>query len=453
MERFGIRAEWRSVPPLDPGFYPMEQFRRAFLAGADREIGLALESGGQTAVIRTRIHRQAGPADRYYVNRLAKTLLWIRGGCRLLADDGEVCAWLREDLGAGGGLAFDGAFMAGTYDRPFAVETAEELPREREEPLPCGTRLDGCRIGFDAGGSDRKAAAVRDGEVLWTEEAVWAPGRQKDLAYHYREVRRALERAAAQLPRVDAVGISSAGIQINDRTGYASLFRAVPREDFLAEGRDLYLRAVRDAFGDVPCRVINDGDAAALAGAMALGQGRLLGVAMGTSQAGGFVDGELRITGRLNELAFVPVDASDGAPRDEWSGDRGCGADYFSQGGVIRLARRAGLEPAGDTPAEQLRDLQEAMDRGDRRAAAVYETLGVWLGHGLAYYGDFCDFRHVLLLGRVMSGPGGRIAADACRRTLAADYPERAPELHLPDERTRRMGQAAAAAAAPVIGG
>ena len=451
MERYGVTALWRAVPELDPGYFPAEQFRRAFLAGARRPVALAVEGGGRTAVYRTCIHRYPTPADQYYVNLIAKTLLWLRGGHRILTDDGTAYAWLREAYGPGGERAFHADFMARTYNEPFAVELAAEMPPARGRTGGGIGGLDGCRIGFDAGGSDRKAVALRDGQVVYSEEVVWAPKEHDDLAYHYREVRAALKSAAEHLPRVDAVGISSAGIQISDRTGNASLFLKVPQAAFDERGRDLYLRAVADAFGPVPCRVINDGDAAALSGAMALGQGDLLGIAMGTSEAGGFVDGSLGVTGWLNELAFVPADVSAEAPRDQWSGDVGCGGSYFSQEGALRLAERAGLVLAGDTPAGRLRSLQSAMARGDERAGAVYETLGVWLGHALAWYEHFYRCRRVLLLGRVMSGPGGDRALDACRRTLAADYPELELALHLPAEAERRLGQAIAAAALPVI--
>ena len=451
MERYGVRASWRSVPPLDPAYCPAEPFRRAFLAGADRSVTLAVEGGGCRWVYPTAIHRTPGEADINYVNRIVKALLWIRGGCRVLTDDADIASWLRRDLRPGGALAFDADFMARTFDEPFAVEMAEGMEPEQAEKTAGPGGRGGCRIGFDAGGSDRKAVALRDGEVVYAEEVPWSPGSRADISYHESHVRSALVAAASHLPRVDAVGISSAGIQLNDRTGAASLFRAVPPEVFRTRGRELYLRVVRDLFGPVPCRVINDGDAAALAGAMALGQGELLGIAMGTSQAGGFADGAMGVSGWLNELAFVPVDLSPSAPRDEWSGDVGCGASYFSQEGVLRLAGRAGLAPAGDTPAERLRRVQEAMAEGDERAGAVYETLGVWLGHALAWYEHFYRCRRVLLLGRVMSGPGGDAALDACRRTLAADYPELELSLHLPEEEKRRLGQAEAAAALPVI--
>ena len=95
--------------------------------------------------------------------------------------------------------------------------------------------------------------------------------------------------------------------------------------------KDIYIRAITDTFGNIPFCVVNDGDVTALAGAMSLKDSSVLGIAMGTSEAVGFVDEQGRITGWLNELAFAPVDANPKALADEWSGDIGCGGKYFSQ--------------------------------------------------------------------------------------------------------------------------
>ena len=97
--------------------------------------------------------------------------------------------------------------------------------------------------------------------------------------------------------------------------------------------KDIYIRAVRDTFGDIPFSVCNDGDVSALAGAMSLEDNNVLGIAMGTSEAVGYVDDKGNITGWLNELAFMPVDVDPDAMEDEWSGDIGCGVKYFSQDG------------------------------------------------------------------------------------------------------------------------
>ena len=56
-----------------------------------------------------------------------------------------------------------------------------------------------------------------------------------------------------------------------------------------------------------------------------------------------------------NELAFVPVDYRANAPKDEWSGDRGCAVQYFSQQAVGRLLPLAGIDaPAGMSLPEKL---------------------------------------------------------------------------------------------------
>ena len=61
--------------------------------------------------------------------------------------------------------------------------------------------------------------------------------------------------------------------------------------------------------------------------------------------------------------------------------------------------------------------------------------------------------KHVLLLGRVMSGKGGdRVLAEA-KRVLREEYPDVAKKIYpsLPDERFRRVGQSAAAASLPAL--
>ena len=149
------------------------------------------------------------------------------------------------------------------------------------------------------------------------------------LQYHYDGIVAAFKSAAEHMPRVDAVGVSSAGVYINDRTMVASLFLKVPKDQFDSKVKDIYIRAVKDTFGDIPYAVCNDGDVSALAGAMSLEDNSVLGIAMGTSEAVGYVDEKGNITGWLNELAFMPVDVDADAMEDEWSGDIGCGVKYF----------------------------------------------------------------------------------------------------------------------------
>ncbi|MBR6025367.1 MAG: ROK family protein, partial [Firmicutes bacterium] len=330
----------------------------------------------------------------------------------------------------------------------------DRLPEAKDDPKHIGGHTDGCRIGFDAGGSDRKVSAVIDGESVYSEEVVWFPNTTADPDYHYDGIVAALKSAAEHMPRVDAVGVSSAGIYINDRTMTASLFLKVPKDLYDKKVKDIYIRAITDTFGDIPFSVVNDGDVSALAGMMSLGEPNVLGIAMGTSEAVGYVDGEGRITGWLNELAFVPVDASQNAMVDEWSGDIGCGVKYFSQDSVIKLAPRAGIGlDESLSPAEKLKVVQGLMEKDDPAAAKVYDSIGTYLGHTLSYYYDLYGMRHILLLGRVMSGKGGdRVLAETLR-VLKDEYPDIAEKIlpALPDERFRRVGQSAAAASLPAL--
>ena len=456
MKYLGIEVNTLHLPPLDPKFIPLGKFIEAFLKDAGDPFDVAVErSGGQVAVHRTFVHGtpELFDADVYYIDRVIKTLLWMKGGFRVyLAGNEAVCRAVREHYSAGGERSFDFDYMGNVFERPFEVLLVDAVPEEKSESKPIGRHLDGCRIGFDAGGSDRKVSAVIDGECVYSEEVVWFPKNNSDPDYHYDGIVSALKSAAEHMPRVDAVGVSSAGVYIDNRTMNASLFLKVPKELFDAKVKDIYIRAITDTFGDVPYAVVNDGDVSALAGAMSLADDNVLGIAMGTSEAAGYVDRDGNITGWLNELAFVPVDASPEAMADEWSGDIGCGVKYFSQDAVIQLAPAAGIGLDGSaSPAEKLKAVQELMERGDGRAAGIYESIGVYLAHTLAHYYNLYSFRHVLLLGRVMSGKGGDLLLDTCRKVLCEEYAQLSEKIHLalPDEKFRRVGQSVAAASLP----
>ena len=455
MERHGISVEIKNIPVLDPEFTPILRFNQAFLKTASKPVSIAVErADGQMATTHTYIHGtpEMAEADRYYIDRLVKTELWMKGGFRIYVNDKDVCDYLKSVYCKGGAREFDWDYFANVFEHPFEIIFTDKVPESMDISKPMGGHLEGCRIGFDAGGSDRKVSAVIDGETVFSEEVVWFPKITADPDYHYDGIVSALKSAAAHMPRVDAVGVSSAGVFINNRTMAASLFLSVPKELYDAKVKDIYIRAIRDTFGDIPYAVYNDGDVSALAGTMSLNDTNVLGIAMGTSEAVGYVNEDGCITGWLNELAFVPVDANPEAMEDEWSGDIGCGVKYFCQDGVIKLAPRAGIElDESLSPAEKLKVVQKLMEEGDRRAAQVYESIGVYLGHTLAYYYEKYGFRYVLLLGRVMSGKGGEALLETCQKVLNDEYPEAAAgfKLTLPDEKFRRVGQSMAAASLP----
>ena len=460
MNMFGLNVPVKNLPVLDQTFMPLSAFVRAFEKSAKggKEIAVAVErNGGCVAVRRFCIHGtpEMAAADRVYVERTVKMLLWATGGFHvMICGDDELGAYIAETYSKDGARAFDVDFMSGVYERPFVVESLplEQCPAERSNPKAVGRHLDGCRIGFDTGGSDRKVSAVIDGVPVYSEEVVWYPKENTDPQYHYDGILAAFKSAAEHMPRVDAIGISSAGVYIDNKAMVASLFVKVPA-DKKDETKTIYIRACEEM--GVPYEVANDGDVSALAGAMSLEENRVLGLAMGTSEAVGYVDKDGCILGWLTELAFAPVDLQADAMVDEWSGDKGVGCKYFSQDAVIKLAPKAGVTfEDGLAPAQKLKVVQAEVEAGNERVLDIYSSIGVYLGHQLAYYAEYYDMRHVLLLGRVMSGKGGDIIIAEAERVLYEEYPDVADKLllHLPDEKIRRVGQSVAAASLPAIG-
>ena len=456
MEYLGISYEMNHPPKLDPGFIPFGIWRAAYLNGAKKPISIALERDqGQISVHHTFIHGtpEMAEADYRYVERYVKFLLWSTGGFRItVCGCSELTQRLMAAYCAGGERDFDHTFFFQLYERELQIldKPLDQCPAANEFPRPIGGHLDGCRIGFDAGGSDRKVSAVIDGETVYSEEVIWFPKLNEDPAYHYGHILEALRTAASKMPRVDAIGVSSAGVFIGNAPMVSSLFIKVPRSRW-DEVKTVYDRAGA-AIGDVPVVVANDGDVSALAGAMGLGKGKLMGMAMGTSEAVGYVDKDQNVLGWINELAFAPVDLQTGAMQDEWSRDFGVGCKYFSQDAVIKLAPAAGIEiPAELSLAEKLKFVQKLMEADDPRAAAIFETIGAYLAYTVVLYSQFYELEYLMLLGRVMSGKGGDAILRVCNEILAEEYPALAAKccVTLPDEKMRRVGQSVAAASLP----
>jgi predicted NBD/HSP70 family sugar kinase len=454
--------EPKCKPPLDENFRPAvlanQNFQReVWPIGARAVIGL--ERGeGEVSRFETLVYPEGHPdfdSNYQYIERIVKFLLWQRGGHTVYIGAPEkIGEYIRKQYSPDGAQKFDFHFM-GTqvYEKEFSVVicAAEDVPAARETGKLLGRNLNGCRIGFDLGASDRKVSAVVDGIPVYSEEVIWEPRKNSDPEYHYREVMAALQTAAGKMPRLDAIGGSSAGIYVDNRPMVASLFRGVPAERF-AEIKNMFLR-IREEMG-VPLEVINDGDVTALAGSMSIEDNGILGIALGSSEAAGYVNLEGHIMGWLNELAFAPIDYNPDAPVDEWSGDKGCGALYFSQQCVFRLAPRAGIElPTDVTDAEKLKFVQQKLEAGDEGALKIWQSMGVYLGYGITHYADFYDIKHILILGRCTSGSGGDLLIEGARKVFETEFPEllNRIELHLPDEKIRRVGQSVAAASLPVI--
>lgn len=458
----------KHLPPLDPDFRPMVLGNRAYRQAAAH--------AAETAVVAIGIERNGGLVHRTgltifapgsphdeesyrYVERTIKFLLWSRGGWKIyIAGPPEITKRIEAAYRPGGARAFDADLMSRVYERPFTVQICQpqDIPPAKESGSALGGHMEGCRIGFDLGASDYKLAAVIDGEPVFSTEIPWDPTTQADPDYHRQRIWEGLQLAAAKMPRVDAIGGSSAGVWVDNQPMVASLFRTVIRENptrFKQEVQPMFIQ-----FGQkmgVPLDVINDGDVTALAGALSLETNGMLGIAMGSSEAVGFLSKEGVIMGWLNELAFAPVDYNPAAPPDEWSGDCGVGVLYFSQQAVNKLAPAAGWQfpPEMGLPT-RLKAVQAAADMGDETTMQIFASIGVYLGYTIAHYADFYDFDHLLILGRVTSGRGGEQILAKANAVLQDEFPELAAriELHVPDEKSRRVGQAVAAASLPKLG-
>jgi predicted NBD/HSP70 family sugar kinase len=459
-------VEPRIPPPLDPDFRPAVLANRRFRreveeAGGGVPLVISLERAeGAISRFETRVFPEGHPharANLPYAERIFKFLLWQWGGWKAwIGGPRAIGEGIRKAYAPDGERAFDYHFMGeDVYDQTFTVLPcdASEAPPAREQGQRLGRHLEGCRVGFDLGASDRKASAVVDGEPVYSEEVVWSPGTNTDPEYHYKEILTGLKTAASKMPRLDAIGGSSAGVYVDNKVRIASLFRGIPKERF-DQVRNLFPRLQKEM--GVPLVMVNDGDVTALAGSMSLEDNGVLGIALGSSEAAGYVNMEGNLTGWISEMAFAPVDYQPGAAVDEWSGDRGVGARYFSQQCVFRLAPAAGIDiPDDPVLANKLKFAQGRLEAGHEGATRIWETMGVYMGYAIAHYADFYDLKHVLILGRCTSGRGGPLILEGARNVLSTEFSELGERINiqLPDEKSRRVGQSIAAASLPALDG
>lgn len=437
-------------PILDNDFMPAIVYNREFLKNATRKFSVAVEREDGLVYRKDTFLTDDFDENCFYVERLIKSLLWCAGGYKVhIAGDESVYEYIKACYTRDGLRAFDVDFWETTYENKFEVLFHElaDMPAAKNNPVHIGRHLDGCRIGFDAGGSDMKVACVVNGETVWAEEIVWLPKVNPDVNYHYEQIKAAMLKAASHMERVDAVGISTAGVLVKNRAMVSSLFMAVDKKKDGERAKNIYIDVCKELGYNMI--VANDGDVAALACSMSRGVNGVLGIAMGTSEAGGYIDKDGHISGYMTELAFAPVDYNKNASCDPWSGDFGVGAEYFSQDAVIRLAPKAGIELSEElTPAQKLKSVQELLEAGHKGAEQIFETIGTYFGYAVANYAEYYDITNVQIAGRVTSGRGGDIILEKAKELLEAEFPELNEKLilFLPGEMDRRVGQAVAAA-------
>ena len=404
------------------------------------------------------IHSSVRQGVVHLVERCVKFVLWAAGGWKLyLSGPDWIVKPIAKDYTAKGARKFDYNFYRDLYGKPFEVVILplKKMPETYEREVIVKNNTNGNRIGFDLGASDFKISALKSGKVVFSKEFPWDPRNQADPEYHYTKLSEGLEAAAKALGgKVDAIGGSSAGTFVGKKLGVASLIRGVkeknPSKYELAQ--NIFAR-VEDEW-QVPFEVYNDGDVTALAGAITMKRSGILGVAMGSSEAVGYINQKGALTGRISELAFAPVDLNPNAARDEWSGDAGVGSMYFSQQAVNHLACRYGFKfPKSMKLPERLKVVQAAMEKHDTKALKVYLMIGRYLANAVCWYREFYDYSNLMILGRVTSGLGGDIILETAKMGLEAIDPALAEEIDvfMPDEKARRLGQSVAAAQIPVV--
>lgn len=444
------------IPNYDKDFYPMsiklQEYKEAVKNADSKVLSICVErNDGYNYIYNVDIFNDTDKNEENYkvIERIIKSILWVVGGYKIyICGDDFIYNKIKDDYSSNGLRAFDVDFMQTVYEKPFEVinSTEKDFPKACNCSVKIGGHLDGCRIGFDAGGSDRKVSAVIDGKVIYSEEVVWFPKINSDYNYHYNGIKEAIKTAASKMPRVDAIGVSSAGVYVNNKIMVASLFLKVPKEDYKPHVQNMYIDIAKEI--GAPLEVANDGDVTALAGAIDLNDNCVLGIAMGTSEAGGYINENGLLNGWLSEAAFVPVDFNKNAMVDEWSGDYGCGVKYFSQDGVIKLAESAGFKFEENlSPAEKLKVIQALMAEKNDMAKKIYQDIGTYLGYALPYYAEFYKIKHLLLLGRVTSGEGGSIIVNRAKEVLEQEFPNfKDINITMPDESNKRVGQSIAAA-------
>lgn len=450
------------VPPFDPGFKP------AFLKL--RKIREAAKADPEAGIVVIAIERDNGAINRYdlpypkkaiecpgfasFVERIVKFMLWSAGGYKVMIDaPAPIVEKIKADYTETGARAFDYGFFKTVYARPIEVVAmpAAEIPQGHDLSISLGGNMNGNRIGFDLGGSDFKLTAMVNGESVWQKEVPWDPYNATDAAYHYDHIKAGFEETIAHLPggKVDAIGGSSAGVIVDNELRHAGLIKGIKDPDQYRQAQLLFKRLKAD-YG-VPMEVANDGDVSALVGRLALGKKGIIGLAMGTSEAVGYIDNSEKgvLTGRISELAFAPVDLNKDAAVDPWSGDAGVGALYFSQQAVNKLGLAAGFPFKETTLPLRLKEVQKAMEADDPTAVKIYEAIGIYLGYTLPWYAEFYDYTSLMLLGRVSSGKGGDLILATAKKVLTEEFPEYNIDIFMPDEQVRRLGQSAAAASLP----
>merc|ERR1712226_1083632 len=351
----------------------------------------------------------------------------------------------------------------------------DKLAEAKDTPQECGKDANGCRLAFDLGKSDIKTVAIKDGEVLDSKETEWDVT-NVDPQYHFDAIVAAMKGTIKNAKEkgfgtIQAVGGSATGtVSGESEATWCDIFPNVPPDVYKEKVVDIFKRIAKDVAGDVPLKVINDGEVTALAAVQKIKAGNVMGISMGSSEGGGYANKDGNLMGWINELCYIRLDLNPNAPIDPWTKGAHSGIShmYLGQRGATKLAAAGGIDgpeeymypnPAmctikHENHAQCLKLIQKAMEDPARepQARLIYETVGVYLGYGLAQYCEFYKIEHVMILGRVCKGKGGDLMLEKANEVLSKEFPDLpAITFHTADDHFKAVGQCIAAAALPTI--
>jgi len=475
--------------PLDPNFSPVILGKRAYLAAAKDckdKLEWALPRADGCARYTLPVFpdgSEDAEASAYLAGVLIQEMIWQRSASGLLlSGPAGICANLKAAFSVGGAYDFEVTSMPNVCGTPLAtfetkiVASAADMPAAKDTPQVCGKEANGNRLAFDLGKSDIKTVAVKDGEVLDSAETEWDVT-NPDPQYHFDAIVAAMRKTIANAEakgfgKIQAVGGSATGTVSgeNDAT-WCDIFPNVPPDVYKAKVVDIFKRISKEVAGDVPLKVINDGEVTALAAVQKLGgKGNVLGISMGSSEGGGYANGDGNLLGWINELCYIRLDLNPDAPTDPWTKGAHTGIShmYLGQRGATKLAAAAGVAVADnlvfphpdmctirhENHAQCLKQIQAAMKDPEKKkqCSLLYETVGVYLGYGLAQYCEFYPIQHVMILGRVSKGDGGDLMLATAKKVLETEFPELpAIQFHTADDHFKAVGQCIAAAALPSL--
>jgi len=469
--------------PLDAGFAPVVLAKRDYRkAAADCKdtLTFALPRPQGCARGELKVFPEDDPrygASIILAGVIIQETIWRCGATELqLAGPAKLCETLKTAYSAGGTYAFEAETMPKAFGLSSAFEVkivgaAADMPAGFDTPQECGKEANGNRLAFDLGKSDIKTVAIKDGEVLDSAETEWDVT-ATDPEYHFEAIvkamRATIERAEKKgFGKIEAVGGSATGtVSAANEATWCDIFPNVPPDAYKEKVVNIFARIAKEVAGDVPLKVINDGEVTALAAVQKIKKGNVLGISMGSSEGGGYANADGNLMGWINELCYMKLDMNPRAPTEPWSNcHRGLSHMYLGQRGATKNAHKICKVPDNyvyphpdmctikhEDHAQCLKLVQAAFKDDPAKAGDLYRTCGVYLGYGLAQYTEFYKIDHVMILGRVSKGDGGDLMLKVAAEVLATEFPDLPPiQFHTADDHFKAVGQCIAAAALPVI--